>query len=112
MATRKGPLESKIKAAIMKELEKVPGLVVRKRHGTVFGKTGDPDLYGSYHGQHFELEVKRPGEKCTPLQTQRLAEWAKGGALTGVVNGVNDALAALGFMRSRKLFERIQRTQG
>lgn len=85
-------LESKIKAAIMKELEKVPGLMVRKQHGAA----GDPDLYGSYHGQHFELKVKRPGAHCTPLQVQRLQEWARAGALTGVVHNAAEALEAFG----------------
>ena len=37
-----------------------PGVVVRKRHGTAMGVAGDPDLYGSIHGRHFEIEVKRP----------------------------------------------------
>lgn len=93
-------LESAVVSRIMAVLKKVPGLVVRKRHGTVMGMAGDPDLYGSYRGKHFEIEVKRPGDtrsQLSKLQIQRLREWRlDGSALTGVARTPEEALAILG----------------
>ena len=83
----------------MTALRRLPGVVVRKRHGTVMGVAGDPDLYGTFNGRHFEIEVKRPGDpssQLSELQTQRLMEWRLAGAITGVARCVDDALAILG----------------
>ena len=90
------PRESAIVARIMASLRQIPGCVVRKRHGTAWGVAGDPDLYGSVNGQHFEIEVKRPGENPTRLQEQRLAEWWDAGALAGVAHSVDEALSIIG----------------
>jgi len=94
------PRESTIVRAILKALGQVPGLVARKRWGTALGKAGDPDLYGSFNGKHFELEVKRPGEEPTPLQWARLAEWQEAGATIGVVHNRAEALEALGIRKT------------
>jgi rubrerythrin len=86
----------------MAALKRLPGVVVRKRHGTAMGVAGDPDLYGTCNGRHFEIEVKRPGDSAaqlSELQTQRLMEWKLGGALTGVARSVDDALGILGRAR-------------
>jgi rubrerythrin len=84
----------------MAVLKKLPYVVVRKRHGTVMGVGGDPDLYGVINGRHFEIEVKRPNDpaaRLTKLQAQRLLEWGViGGAITGVARTVDEALAILG----------------
>jgi len=90
------PLEKQIVDSIVKCLRKIPGCVVRKRHGTVMGVAGDPDLYGTLNGRHFELEVKRDGNPPTTLQKMRLAEWRTGSALVGVVHSVQEAREALG----------------
>jgi hypothetical protein len=87
--------ESAIVAQIIAALRALPGCVVRKRHSTAWGVAGDPDLYGSIGGRHFEIEVKRPGEHTTPLQEARLAEWRASGALTGVARSAQEALAIL-----------------
>lgn len=93
-------LEKCISGTIVAALKKIPGIVVRKRHGTVMGVAGDPDIYGSYGGRHFEIEVKRPNSpssQLTKLQTQRLREWRLDGkAITGVARSVDEALAILG----------------
>jgi rubrerythrin len=63
------------------------------------GMAGDPDLYGTIKGRHFEIEVKRPNDptsQLTKLQTERLLEWGRGGALAGVARNVEEALAILG----------------
>jgi hypothetical protein len=95
-------LEKAVVSRIMAALKKLPGVVVRKRHGTVMGVAGDPDLYGEISGRHFEIEVKRPNDpssQLTKLQTERLLEWGLGGALTGVARNVAEALAILGVPR-------------
>jgi hypothetical protein len=89
--------ESAVVSAILKALRAVPGVVVRKRHGTTWGIAGDPDLYGSINGRHFEIEVKRSGaDGPTPLQQARLRQWAATGALVGVARTVDDALRIVG----------------
>ena len=92
-------LEKNVVYRIMAALRTVPGLVVRKRHGTVMGLAGDPDLYGAYRGAHFEFEVKRPNDpasRLTKLQAERIDEWKAGGSVVGVVRCVEDAMVLLG----------------
>ena len=92
-------LEQAVVGRIKAALNRLPGVVVRKRHGTVMGVAGDPDLYGTIKGRHFEIEVKRPNDpasQLTKLQTERLLEWGRGGALAGVARNVDEALAILG----------------
>ena len=85
------PLEKQIVDSIVKDFRTVPGCVVRKRHGTAFGVAGDPDLYGTINGRHFELEVKQPGNQPTVLQARRLVEWRAAGATVAVVHSVQEA---------------------
>lgn len=95
-------LEKAVVVRIVKALRGYAQVVVRKRHGTAMGVTGDPDLYGTIGGRHFEIEVKRPNDpssKLTELQTRRLMEWQQAGAITGVARSVEDALAILGLVR-------------
>lgn len=85
--------EATLVSGIIAALREIPGCVVRKRHGTAWGVAGDPDLYGSINGRHFEIEVKRRGEVPTPIQRVRLADWARSGALAGVAHSVEEAVA-------------------
>jgi len=99
-------LEKNVVHRIMAALRTVPGIVVRKRHGTVMGLAGDPDLYGTYRGAHFEFEVKRPNDpasQLTKLQTERIDEWKAGGAVVGVVRCVEDAMALLGLQPEQQV---------
>ena len=91
-------LEKQVVSRIMRVLQAQPGVIVRKRHGTAMGVAGDPDLYGSLNGRHFEIEVKRPDgpSKLTELQVQRLSEWERAGAITGVARSPDEALRILG----------------
>lgn len=94
-------LEKAVVTRIVAALRKLPGVVVRKRHGTVMGVGGDPDLYGTIKGRHFEIEVKRPNDpssQLTKLQAERLVEWKLAGAITGVARGVDEALTILGLL--------------
>ncbi len=94
------PLEKQIVDSIVKYLRAVPGCIVRKRHGTAFGVAGDPDLYGTLCGRHFELEVKRPGNQPTVLQEKRMEEWRIGGAIVGVVHSLQEAREVLAEMEA------------
>jgi rubrerythrin len=100
---RQTVLEKSVVGRIVAALKKHPGVVVvRKRHGTAMGVAGDPDLYGTIRGQHFEIEVKRPGDassQLTKLQTERLLEWTIAGAITGVARSAHEALVILGLKR-------------
>lgn len=101
---RPATLERYVVVRIMKALKARPGVVVRKRHGTAMGVAGDPDLYGTIAGKHFEIEVKRPNDphsQPTELQHQRLREWEAAGAITGVARSVDDALVILGLAAER-----------
>ena len=93
---RMAALEKTIVGRIMTTLRKYPHIIVRKRQGTAMGVAGDPDLYGTIKGRHFEIEVKRPGEQLSEIQTARLLEWKLAGAITGVAHSVGEALAILG----------------
>ena len=98
---RQPVLEKAVVVRIMSALKKIPGVAVRKRHGTAMGVAGDPDLYGTIRGRHFEIEVKRPNDpssQLTKLQAERLLEWKLAGAITGVARCVEDALAILGLL--------------
>lgn len=106
---RRAPVLEKTRVnQIRRALEKLPGVVVRKRHGTAMGVAGDPDLYGSVNGRHFEIEVKRPDDhsaRLTPLQVERLQEWKiQGKAITGVAHTVEEALMILGLRQSEPLW--------
>ncbi len=92
---RAGFRESALVAEIVRALRALPGVIVRKRHGSAWGVAGDPDLYGSINGRHFEIEVKRPGEQLTRLQRRRLDEWRQAGAITAIARSVEDAIAIL-----------------
>ena len=101
-------LEKTVVNRIMAALRQFPGIVVRKRHCTAMGVAGDPDLYGSINGRHFEIEVKRPDDhsaRLTPLQCQRLQEWKlHGKAIVGVAHSPEEALMILGLRQAEPLW--------
>lgn len=87
--------ERAIVKAILAYLNSLPGCLARKRWGGGMGVAGDPDIDACIRGRSVQLEVKRPGEKPTPLQLKRLEEWRKAGAITGVVTSVVETRAVL-----------------
>ena len=98
------PIERSLLAAAIRRLRKL-GWEFRKRHGDVFGKAGDPDLYGVYGGVHWEMELKTPGKEPTVLQSLRLKSWEKVGAVTFVVHTIDElerALQAVVILAGRK----------
>ena len=88
------PLEHHLQATVLRKLKALRAqdntLAYRKRHGSSRGLAGDPDIYGLWRGIAWEVELKAPGAQPTPLQLARLAEWARAGAVTGVVDNAKD----------------------
>ena len=87
--------ERAIVKAILAYLNGLPGCLARKRWGGGMGVAGDPDIDACIRGRSVQLEVKRPGEKPTALQTKRLEEWRQAGAVVGVVRSLADVKALL-----------------
>jgi hypothetical protein len=76
--------ESQLSSKIVKWLNSQPDTVARKKHMTVYGVRGDPDIYFCVLGQMGVLEIKLGKNKPTELQDARLQEWERAGAITGV----------------------------
>lgn len=88
--------ETTITKKVLVYLNALPGCRAEKRHGSRYGRVGAPDITGCLHGWRFELEVKRPGEKLSPIQAHELHKWALAGAATGVVHSLEEAQAFIG----------------
>jgi len=87
--------ERAIVKAILAYLNGRPGCLARKRWGGGMGVAGDPDIDACIRGRSVQLEVKRPGEKPTPLQLKRMEEWRQAGAVVAVVSSVADVKSLL-----------------
>lgn len=57
-----------------------PRTYAMKKHTGVYGESGHPDIFGCRAGRMVLVEMKRPGEKPTKQQMQRLRDWQKAGA--------------------------------
>jgi len=88
--------EAAIVKAILRYLNSLPCCLARKRWGGGMGVAGEPDIDACLRGLSLQLEVKRPGEKATPLQLKRLEQWRQAGALTAVVTSVEEVKTLLG----------------
>ena len=87
--------ESTIVKAILAHLNALPECLARKRWGGGMGVAGEPDIDACLRGRSVQLEVKRPGQKPTPLQLKRLEQWRQAGALVAVVSSVEEVKALL-----------------
>jgi hypothetical protein len=87
--------ERAIVRAILAYLNGQPGCLARKRWGGGMGVAGDPDIDACIRGRSVQLEVKRPGERPTPLQLKRMEEWRRAGAVVGVVSSVEEVKSLL-----------------
>lgn len=78
--------EKEVQNAIIANLKKMvdqgkPIWFERRQAGGFSYKKGIPDLYGVANGIHFEIEVKKPGGKTTPLQDKFANRIEKCGAI-------------------------------
>lgn len=91
MASGNRVSETSVVNAIKKYIKNIPGSKVRKRRGGISNR-GEPDLYGSIWGIHFEIEVKAPDGTPTKVQMVRLSEWgAAGVTVRGIAYSLEDA---------------------
>lgn len=85
-------IENQIKAF----LDKRPYCWYMKVHGNRYQKIGVPDLIICDAGRFISIEIKKPGEKPTAIQEQRLKEIASAGGLTTWVTSLDEVKAILG----------------
>lgn len=82
--------EKSIVNSILKYLNSLPQCRAEKTWGGGYGNAGKPDITGCLNGRRFELEVKVPGGKATPLQKVTLEQWKEAGAIAAVVHSVDE----------------------
>jgi hypothetical protein len=87
--------ESTIVARCLVYLRKLSCSRWEKRHGTVYGRAGQPDISGCYHGWRVEIEVKVPGEQPTERQRHELHQWWMADALVAYVSSPEDCQMVL-----------------
>lgn len=87
-------VERAIVAAIIRYLRAQSAYVI-KVHGGPFGTRGEADIHACMSGRFIAIEVKRPGQKPTPLQLARLAQIAAAGGLAFVATSVADVAQML-----------------
>lgn len=93
MAAQNAREMATIKDIKRKISEHYPMAIYRKRHGDDFSIKGDPDLEIMLFGLTFMLEVKQAGKDAEPIQKVRLEEWARAGAVVGVVHSWDEVHA-------------------
>ena len=67
------------------------GFFCCKFHGNAYSMAGVPDVLAIKNGRAFWLEVKRPGEGPTKVQTLRMRELASAGCPVAVVHSAEEA---------------------
>lgn len=96
--------EKHLQAKILKALRDFGGWWVKYNPGPRYGQAGVPDIIGCYRSIFIALEVKRPGQKPTPLQEathQEIREIGKG--IVQVVTSVDEALAVVYAIERRRM---------
>lgn len=81
------PLESAIQTKIKNELEKKGYLVIKLIQTTL---NGIPDIMALRSGTTVFIEVKRPGNKPTPLQSYRHDQLTKKGFKVLTASSIKD----------------------
>lgn len=64
--------ERALKIAAMRWLKEQPDVWCLKTHGGGYGRAGVPDILCCVRGSFLAIELKRPGEQPTKLQTREL----------------------------------------
>jgi hypothetical protein len=95
---KNGPLERTIVEAIVKKLKGVPNGIHVNYHGNPYTRKGTPDLFftcPAVHGRAIWIEVKRPGEKSTLIQTVTQELLREAGAIAFEACSVADVVVTL-----------------
>jgi len=68
-------------------------------HGSVFSERGTPDVIGCIRGRMIAFECKRDTKEAPRrIQSWRLCEWLRAGAVVGCVSNVNHVKLILQLM--------------
>lgn len=90
------PRESTITRSIMAELKKLGrDCWARKIECNARQGAGIPDILCCYRGRFLAFEVKRPGERMTPLQADTVAAIHTAGGKAAMVTSVEEAMNAI-----------------
>ena len=84
--------ESRLQLKIRKRLEAEIGGFWFKLHTGPFQVAGIPDLIGCVGGYFVALEVKRPGEKASEIQDEKIQKILQNGGATAVVTTPEEAV--------------------
>ena len=82
-------LEKHIQAKIVKYLKTVDGWSGDVITKGMYGGNGIADIIGCYNSQYVAIEVKRPGQKPTPIQAVWLNTKKRSGAIIGVAESID-----------------------
>ena len=85
--------ESAIQSDILSYLRHLPQCWATKYPATFM--RGVPDIIGVFHGTFFALEVKRPGEKPTPIQNAVMEQIHAAGGFAKVVTSFEEAQSVM-----------------
>ncbi len=84
--------ESALVRRVVAEFNSWPATRAVKIHGSMFGRVGDPDIWGCTHGRMFVLEGKLPGKRPRTIQRIELKRWEKAGAIVGWFTTLEEAI--------------------
>lgn len=77
----KGSVEQRIQTSIIKYIKSIGGLPIKQNQIGIYAQAGVPDIIACIKGRFVAIEVKRPGQKPTPIQEAFLASIAKKGGV-------------------------------
>ena len=86
--------EAVLQRQIIKHLRGM-GAWVFNVHGSPFQQVGVPDLLVGFQGRFYGMEVKRPGGKLSPAQSNVIAAIRDSGCIAGRVESVAEAVELL-----------------
>lgn len=88
MAKPGDPLEQKIQTDILEWLNAHPK--VWGINTVVVSRNGCPDIIACIEGRFCGIEVKRPGEKATPIQLEQIRMIRRAGGIALVATSIDD----------------------
>jgi len=84
--------ENKVTEILLDGINSKPKCKAIKIHNSGYIESGTPDIIASINGLILLIEAKRDlTKKPSPIQDQRLKEWASSGAMTAVIKGTDQA---------------------
>lgn len=88
-------LEKDIQTKILNFINSQPGCYAVKVTGGLYQKGGISDILACVKGRYVAIEVKRPGERLTPLQESFLAKVVYTGGRAFVATSVEEVKAKM-----------------